>query len=82
MILNVERPYPPLLRRTAYLASPRASEALESHINYLMKLGVLRKVKHNEEVEVITPVIITWHNYKSSMVGDFIPLNTYAVPDR
>ncbi|MBW0571397.1 hypothetical protein O181_111112 [Austropuccinia psidii MF-1] len=59
-----------------------AREALESHINYPMKLGVLRKVGHNEEVEVTTPVIITWHNDKSRMVGDFRALNTYTIPDR
>ncbi|MBW0583884.1 hypothetical protein O181_123599, partial [Austropuccinia psidii MF-1] len=82
IMLNVERPYPPLLRRPAYPASPRAREALESHINELMKLGVLRKVGHNEEVEVTTPVIITWHNDKSRMVGDFRALNTYTIPDR
>ncbi|MBW0531236.1 hypothetical protein O181_070951 [Austropuccinia psidii MF-1] len=82
IMLNVERPYPPLSRRPAYPASPRAKEALESHINELMKLGVLRKVGHNEEVEVTTPVIITWHNDKSRMVGDFRALNTYNIPDR
>ncbi|MBW0566475.1 hypothetical protein O181_106190, partial [Austropuccinia psidii MF-1] len=67
IILNLERPYPPLLRKTAYPASPRAREALESHINDLIKLGVLIKAGHNEEVEVTTPVIITWHNDKSRM---------------
>ncbi|MBW0581150.1 hypothetical protein O181_120865, partial [Austropuccinia psidii MF-1] len=82
IMLNVERPYPPLLRRPAYPASPRAREALESHINELMKLGVLRNVGHNEEVEVTTPVIITWNNDKSRMVGDFRALNTYTIPDR
>ncbi|MBW0506107.1 hypothetical protein O181_045822 [Austropuccinia psidii MF-1] len=76
IMLNVERPYPPLLGRPAYPACPRAREALESHINELMKLGVLRKGGHNEEVEVNTPVIITWHNDKSRMVGDFRALNT------
>ncbi|MBW0568786.1 hypothetical protein O181_108501 [Austropuccinia psidii MF-1] len=76
IILNVERPYSPLLRRPAYPASPRAKSALESHINELMKLEVLRKVGHNEEVEVTTPVILTWHNDKSRMVGDFRALNT------
>ncbi|MBW0503933.1 hypothetical protein O181_043648 [Austropuccinia psidii MF-1] len=30
--LNIDRPYPPVLRRTAYPASPRAREALEKHI--------------------------------------------------
>ncbi|MBW0548833.1 hypothetical protein O181_088548 [Austropuccinia psidii MF-1] len=82
IILNVERPYPPLSRRPAYPAIPRAREALESHINDLMKRGVLRKVGHNEEVEVTTPVIITWNNDKSRMVGDFRALNTYTIPDR
>ncbi|MBW0550885.1 hypothetical protein O181_090600 [Austropuccinia psidii MF-1] len=79
---NVERPYPPLLRRPAYPASPRAREALSSHINELMKPRVLRKVGHNEEVEVTTPIIITWHNEKSRMIGIFIALNTYTIPER
>ena len=64
IILNVEKPYPPLLRRPAYPASPRAREASEVHIKELMDLGVLRKVGHNEQVEVTTPVIITWNNGK------------------
>ncbi|MBW0480875.1 hypothetical protein O181_020590 [Austropuccinia psidii MF-1] len=51
IMLNVERPYPPLLRRPAYPAIPRAREALETHINDLMKLGVLRKYGNNKEVE-------------------------------
>ncbi|MBW0563851.1 hypothetical protein O181_103566 [Austropuccinia psidii MF-1] len=33
IMLNVGRPYPPLLRRPAYPASPRAREALETHID-------------------------------------------------
>ncbi|MBW0554062.1 hypothetical protein O181_093777 [Austropuccinia psidii MF-1] len=82
IMLNVERPYPLLLIRPAYPASSRAREALESHINEIMKLGVLRKVGHNEEVEVTTLVIITWHHDKSRMVGDFRALNTYTIPDR
>ncbi|MBW0523340.1 hypothetical protein O181_063055 [Austropuccinia psidii MF-1] len=79
IMLNVERPYPPLLKRPAYPVSLRAREALENHFNELMKLGVLRKVGHNEEVEVTTPVIITWHNDKKRMVGDFRTLNNYTI---
>ncbi|MBW0467359.1 hypothetical protein O181_007074 [Austropuccinia psidii MF-1] len=75
-MLNMERPYPPPFRRLAYPASSRAREALESHINELMKLGVLRNFGHNEEVEVTTPVIIIWHNDKSRMIGDLRALNT------
>ncbi|MBW0521110.1 hypothetical protein O181_060825 [Austropuccinia psidii MF-1] len=81
IILNVEKPYPPVLRRPAYPASPRAREALEVQIKELMDLGVLRRVEHNEKVEVTTPVIITWHNGKSRMVGDLRALNTYTIPD-
>ncbi|MBW0542328.1 hypothetical protein O181_082043 [Austropuccinia psidii MF-1] len=50
IILNVEKPYQPLLRRPAYPANPRAREALEVHIKSLIDLGVLRKVGHNEQV--------------------------------
>ncbi|MBW0574707.1 hypothetical protein O181_114422 [Austropuccinia psidii MF-1] len=82
IMLNLKRTYPPLLRRPAYPDSPRVREALESHINELIKVGVLRKSAQNEEVEVTTPVIITWHNDKSRMVGDFIALHTYTIPDR
>ncbi|MBW0589789.1 hypothetical protein O181_129504 [Austropuccinia psidii MF-1] len=82
IILNAESSYPPLSRRPAYPASPRAREALENHINELMKLGVLKKVGHKEEVEVTIPAIITWHNDKSRMVGDFRALNTYTIPHR
>ncbi|MBW0568686.1 hypothetical protein O181_108401 [Austropuccinia psidii MF-1] len=56
--LNIDRPYPPVLRRPAYPSSPRARESLEKHIQELIQLGVLREVGHNEEVEVTTPVII------------------------
>ncbi|MBW0542774.1 hypothetical protein O181_082489 [Austropuccinia psidii MF-1] len=82
IILNVEKSYPPLLRRPAHPASPRVREALEVHIKELMDLEVLSKVGHNEEVGVITPVIITWHDGKSRLVGDFGALNTYTIPDR
>ncbi|MBW0591290.1 hypothetical protein O181_131005 [Austropuccinia psidii MF-1] len=82
IILNVGRPYPPLLRRPAYTSSPRASKALEVHIKELIILGVLKKVGHNEQVEATTPVIITWHNGKSRMVGDVRALSTYTIPHR
>ncbi|MBW0493868.1 hypothetical protein O181_033583 [Austropuccinia psidii MF-1] len=57
--LNIDRPYPPVLRRPAYPESPRAREASEKHIQELIQIGALRKVGHNEEVEVTTPVIIS-----------------------
>ncbi|MBW0550125.1 hypothetical protein O181_089840 [Austropuccinia psidii MF-1] len=82
IILNVEKSYPAPLIRPAYPASPRGREALEAHIKELMDLGVLRKLGHNEQVKVTTPFIITWHNGKSRMVGDFRALTTYTIPNR
>ncbi|MBW0559854.1 hypothetical protein O181_099569 [Austropuccinia psidii MF-1] len=82
IILNIERPYPPLLRRPAYPASPKSREALGIYIKELLHLGVIRKVGHNEEAETTTPVKVAWHNGKSKMFGDFRALNTYTVPDR
>ncbi|MBW0572270.1 hypothetical protein O181_111985 [Austropuccinia psidii MF-1] len=79
IILSIERPYPPLLRKPAYPASPKSREDLEIHIKELLDLGVIRKVGHNEEVEITIPVIVGWHDGKSRMVGDFRALNTYTV---
>ncbi|MBW0534621.1 hypothetical protein O181_074336 [Austropuccinia psidii MF-1] len=82
IILNIGRPYPQLLRRPAYPAGPKLREALKIHIKELLDVGVIRKVGHNEEVEITAPVIVAWYNEKSIMVGDFSALNTYTVPDR
>ena len=60
--LTVQAPYPPLLRRPPYPSSPKSREALSTHIQELLDLKVLRKVGHNEVVEITTPVILAWHN--------------------
>ncbi|MBW0588472.1 hypothetical protein O181_128187 [Austropuccinia psidii MF-1] len=82
IILNIESPYPPFLKRPAYPESPKSREALETHIQELLDLGVIRKVGRNEEVEITTPVIVSWHNGKSKMVGDSRALNNDTVLDR
>ncbi|MBW0542656.1 hypothetical protein O181_082371 [Austropuccinia psidii MF-1] len=64
IIINLDKPYPPLLGRPACPASPRAREALEVHIEELMDLWVSKKVGHNEQEEVNTPVIITFNKNK------------------
>ncbi|MBW0497691.1 hypothetical protein O181_037406 [Austropuccinia psidii MF-1] len=78
-MINVEKPYPKLLRRRSYPASPRAREALETHFDELMNLGVLRSVGHNDKVEVTSSVIINWNNDKSRMVEGLRAFNTYTV---
>ncbi|MBW0470379.1 hypothetical protein O181_010094 [Austropuccinia psidii MF-1] len=56
--LNIDRLYFPILRRPAYQEKPTAREALEKHIQESIQLSLLRKVGHNEELEVTTPNII------------------------
>ncbi|MBW0531529.1 hypothetical protein O181_071244 [Austropuccinia psidii MF-1] len=51
IILNIESPYPPLLRRPAYPASPKSREALEIHIKELLYLGVIRKIINDKPVD-------------------------------
>jgi hypothetical protein len=75
------QPYPLALRRAAYPSSPKSRVALEAHIKELLDLNVIRKVGHNEQVKIATPLIIAWHNEKSRMAGDFRALNNYTKAD-
>ncbi|MBW0528213.1 hypothetical protein O181_067928 [Austropuccinia psidii MF-1] len=82
LYLDVERPYPPMLRRPPYPASLETRKEIEKHINELLDMDFMRKIGHNEIVEVTTPVLITWHNGKSRLCGDFRALNNYTNLDR
>ncbi|MBW0523180.1 hypothetical protein O181_062895 [Austropuccinia psidii MF-1] len=45
-------------------------------------MDVIRKIGHNEIVEITTPVLITWNDGKSRLCGDFRALNNYTKSDR
>ncbi|MBW0466250.1 hypothetical protein O181_005965 [Austropuccinia psidii MF-1] len=62
LYLNVERPHPPMLRRPPYPASLENRKEIEKYINEPLDMDVIRKIGHNEMVEITTPVIITWNN--------------------
>ncbi|MBW0499723.1 hypothetical protein O181_039438 [Austropuccinia psidii MF-1] len=59
LYLDVERPYPPMLRRPPYPESQETRKEIEKHINELLDMDVNRKIGHNEIVEITTPVLIT-----------------------
>ncbi|MBW0586371.1 hypothetical protein O181_126086 [Austropuccinia psidii MF-1] len=59
LYLDVERPYPPVIRRPPYPASLETRQEIEKHINELLDMDVIRKIGHNEIVEMTTPVLIT-----------------------
>ncbi|MBW0577149.1 hypothetical protein O181_116864 [Austropuccinia psidii MF-1] len=45
-------------------------------------MDVIRKIGNNEIVEITTPSLITWHDGKSRLCGDFRALNNYTKADR
>ncbi|MBW0460487.1 hypothetical protein O181_000202 [Austropuccinia psidii MF-1] len=75
LYLDVERPYPPMLRRPPYPASLKTRKEIEKHINELPDMDVIRKIGHNEIVEITTPVLITWNDGKYWLCSDFRALN-------
>ncbi|MBW0501060.1 hypothetical protein O181_040775 [Austropuccinia psidii MF-1] len=82
LYLDVERPYPPMLRRPSYPASLETRKEIEKHINELLGMDVIRKIGHNEIVEINTPVLITWHDGNFRLCRDFRALNNYTKADR
>ncbi|MBW0549803.1 hypothetical protein O181_089518 [Austropuccinia psidii MF-1] len=82
LYLDVERPYPPILRRPPYPASLETRKEIEKHINELLKMDVIRKIGHNEIVEITTPFLIPWYDGKSRLCGDFRALNNYTKAER
>ncbi|MBW0576160.1 hypothetical protein O181_115875 [Austropuccinia psidii MF-1] len=75
LYMDVERPYPPMLRRPPYPESLETRKKIERHINELLDMDVIRKIKHNEIVIITTPVLITWHDGKSRLFEDLKALN-------
>ncbi|MBW0464601.1 hypothetical protein O181_004316 [Austropuccinia psidii MF-1] len=45
-------------------------------------MDFIRKIGHNEIVEITTPVLITWNYGKSRLCGDFRALKNYTKADR
>ncbi|MBW0535248.1 hypothetical protein O181_074963 [Austropuccinia psidii MF-1] len=82
LCLDVERPYPPMLSRPPYPASLETRKKIEKHINELLDMDVIRKIGHNEIVDITTPVLITWNDGKYRLCGDFSTLNNYTEAER
>ncbi|MBW0498361.1 hypothetical protein O181_038076 [Austropuccinia psidii MF-1] len=59
LYLDVERPYLPMLRRPPYTAQLEPRKKIDKHINELLESDVIRKIQHNEIVEITNPVLIT-----------------------
>ncbi|MBW0484121.1 hypothetical protein O181_023836 [Austropuccinia psidii MF-1] len=82
LYLDVKRTYPPIGRRPPYTESLETRKEIEQHIDDLLDMDVIRKIGHNEIVEIITPVLFNWHDGKYRFCGDFRALNNYTKADR
>ncbi|MBW0469341.1 hypothetical protein O181_009056 [Austropuccinia psidii MF-1] len=82
LYLDVESLYPPMLRRAPYPVSLETRKEIEKKINELLDMNVIRKIGHNEIVEITTPVFITCQHGKFRLCGDFRALNNYTKADR
>ncbi|MBW0560755.1 hypothetical protein O181_100470 [Austropuccinia psidii MF-1] len=71
-----------MLRRPPYPEILETRKEIEKHINELLGVYFIRKIGHNEIVEITTPVLITWHYGKYRLYGDFRALNNYTKADR
>ncbi|MBW0562196.1 hypothetical protein O181_101911 [Austropuccinia psidii MF-1] len=82
LYLDMERPYPSMLRRPPYPESLETRKEIEKHINELLEMDVIRTIGHSEIVELTTPVLITWNDGKYRFCGDSSALNNYTNADR
>ncbi|MBW0508829.1 hypothetical protein O181_048544 [Austropuccinia psidii MF-1] len=78
LYLDVERPYTTMLNRPPYPESLETIKKIEKHINELLEMDLIRKIGHNEILEITTTVIITWNYGKYRFCEDFRVLNNYT----
>ncbi|MBW0462459.1 hypothetical protein O181_002174 [Austropuccinia psidii MF-1] len=71
-----------MLRRPPHPESLETRKEIEKHINEHLGMDVIRKIGHNEIVEITTQVLITCHDGKSRLCGDSRALNNYTKADR
>ncbi|MBW0464209.1 hypothetical protein O181_003924 [Austropuccinia psidii MF-1] len=71
-----------MLRRPPYPENLETRKEIEKHINELLKTDVIRKIGHNEIVEITTTFLIIWHDGKSRLCGYLKALNSYKKADR
>ncbi|MBW0549586.1 hypothetical protein O181_089301 [Austropuccinia psidii MF-1] len=82
LYLDVERPYPPILRKPSYPESLGTRRKIEKNVNELLDMDFIRNIGYNKIVEVATSFTITCNDRKSKFCGDFRELNSYTKSDR
>ncbi|MBW0497839.1 hypothetical protein O181_037554 [Austropuccinia psidii MF-1] len=71
-----------MLRQPSYPESLETGKEIEEHVNEFLNMDFIRKLRHNEIVEVTTPFLITWHDCKSIFWEEFREQNNHTKADR
>ncbi|MBW0542982.1 hypothetical protein O181_082697 [Austropuccinia psidii MF-1] len=71
-----------MLSRPPYPESLETRKEIEKHINRLLEMDFIRKIGNNEIVGANPPGLISWHDGKSRLCGDFRALNNDTKADR
>ncbi|MBW0514616.1 hypothetical protein O181_054331 [Austropuccinia psidii MF-1] len=69
LYLDVERPYPTMLRKPPYPKSTETRKEIEKPINEPLEMDFIRKIGHNEIVQITTHAGISWNDGKLGFVG-------------
>ncbi|MBW0470600.1 hypothetical protein O181_010315 [Austropuccinia psidii MF-1] len=64
--------------RPPYPESLETRNEIKKHVTELLDMDFSRKIGHDQLVEVITPVLITWHDGKFRLCGELRALNNYT----
>ncbi|MBW0472385.1 hypothetical protein O181_012100 [Austropuccinia psidii MF-1] len=80
--MDVERPYPPILRGPPYPESLETRKEIEKYVNKILDMDFIRKIGHIQIVEVATSFLITWYDGKFRFFRDFRALKKYIKSDR
>ncbi|MBW0529932.1 hypothetical protein O181_069647 [Austropuccinia psidii MF-1] len=67
-----------MLIRPPYPESMETRKEIKKHINELLYMDIIRQIVHNEIENITTPVLITWHDGKYRLCGDFRARNNYT----
>ncbi|MBW0565955.1 hypothetical protein O181_105670 [Austropuccinia psidii MF-1] len=82
MISGCEKTLSSHSEKHPYPKSLESRKEIEKHINKLLEMDVIRKIGHNEIVEITTPVLIIWHYGKSRLCGALRALSKDTKADR
>ncbi|MBW0524850.1 hypothetical protein O181_064565 [Austropuccinia psidii MF-1] len=71
-----------MLRRPPYQESLDTRKEIQKHVNECLDMDTIRKIRHNESVEVTALIQITWNDGKARLRQDSRALNNYTKVDR